>query len=80
MRVPGLVDDEEDQLKTDPILKMFLRKDTLKRKETFIKKRKCWPAATQSQCLTMSQLQSLSRPPTPVSQEDATIESGVPAL
>ena len=33
MRVPGLVDDEEDQLRTDPILKMIQRKDYLKRKE-----------------------------------------------
>ena len=30
MRVPGLVDDEEvDRLKTNPILKMFQRKDSV---------------------------------------------------
>ena len=34
MRVPGLVDDkEEDQLKTSPNLMEVLRKDTTKRKE-----------------------------------------------
>ena len=41
MRVPGLVDEEEDQLRTDPILRMFQRKDYLKRKEISMKKRKC---------------------------------------
>ena len=33
MRVPGLVDEEEDQLRTDPILDEFQRKDYPKRKE-----------------------------------------------
>ena len=42
MRVPGLVDDEEDQLKTSPNLVEILRKDALNRKE-ITKERKYWP-------------------------------------
>ena len=44
MRVPGLVEDEEeDQLKTSPNLMEILRKDAPKRKE-ITKERKYWPA------------------------------------
>ena len=55
-----------DRLKTDPILLMFQRKDYTKRKEIYIKKRKCWPEDTKSQCLTIeSAPERRSRPPTP---------------